>query len=103
MLLEQYNLSRLIDRMEAEGLVARVPFPGDARRQFVQITAQGRALHKRMWPVYGAAIERHVGCKFSEPETALLAELLARIAAPAAVAEVSERSPPARPRPGSPP
>ena len=48
-LFEQYNLSRLLDRMEAEGLVRRIPFPGDKRRQLVEITAEGRALQKRMW------------------------------------------------------
>jgi hypothetical protein len=27
----------------------------------VVITAAGRELQKRMWPVYGAAIQKHVG------------------------------------------
>src|SRR5690348_3317951 len=34
-LFEQYNLSRLLDRMEADGLVRRIPYPGDKRRQWV--------------------------------------------------------------------
>jgi DNA-binding MarR family transcriptional regulator len=85
MLLEQYNLSRLLDRMEAEGLVTRVPYPGDGRRQLVQITAQGRGLHKRMWPVYAAAIQRHVGCRIDRQEAVLLTDLLRRISAPAEV------------------
>src|SRR4051812_33998597 len=41
LLFEQYNLSRLLDRMEAEGLVRRIPFPGDKRRQLVEITEEG--------------------------------------------------------------
>src|SRR4051794_9972427 len=59
MLFEQYNLSRLLDRMEAEGLVRRIPYPGDKRRQRVEITEAGRVLQERMWPVYGAAIEAY--------------------------------------------
>ena len=67
-LFEQYNLSRLLDRMEAEGLVRRIPFPGDKRRQLVEITQEGRALQERMWVVYGAAISRFFGEKLGEKE-----------------------------------
>ena len=45
-LFEQYNLSRLLDRMEADGLVRRIPYPGDRRRQLVEITDRGRALQQ---------------------------------------------------------
>ena len=81
MLLEQYNLSRLLDRMEGDGLVRRVPYPGDKRRQLVEITAQGRALHKRMWPVYAAAIERHVGARITETEGEDLGRILGKLLA----------------------
>src|SRR4051794_15270328 len=37
-LVAQYNLSRLLDRLETEGLVARAPHPDDARGQWVVIT-----------------------------------------------------------------
>jgi DNA-binding MarR family transcriptional regulator len=82
-LFEQYNLSRLLDRMEAEGLVRRVPYPGDKRRQLVEITQAGRALQRRMWAVYGPAISRYVGCRFTEGEAKELASLLGRLAPPA--------------------
>src|SRR5215211_7484979 len=79
MLLEQYNLSRLLDRMEADGLVRRIPYPGDKRRQLVEITAEGRALQKRMWPVYAAAIERHVGARLTEKDSEILTEVLGKL------------------------
>jgi DNA-binding MarR family transcriptional regulator len=82
MLLEQYNLSRLLDRMQADGLVRRVPYPGDKRRQLVEITAAGRALQKRMWPVYAAAIERHVGTRITEEESRVLADALPKLLPP---------------------
>lgn len=79
MLLEQYNLSRLLDRMEAEGLVRRRPYPGDKRRQLIEITAQGRLLQKRMWPVYAAAIQRRVGSRITQEEGVALAEVLSKL------------------------
>lgn len=79
LLFEQYNLSRLLDRMEAEGLVRRIPYPGDRRRQLVEITEEGRALQWRMWGVYGPAIDRFVGAKLTEKEAAQLAALLTKL------------------------
>ncbi len=78
-LFEQYNLSRHLDRMEAEGLVRRIPFPGDKRRQLVEITAEGRALQKRMWGVYGPAINRFIGGPLTETEAEQLAALLLKL------------------------
>lgn len=78
-LFEQYNLSRLIDRMEADGLVRRIPFPGDKRRQLVEITPEGRALQKRMWGVYGPAIASHIGKKLTEDEAVQLGALLLKL------------------------
>jgi DNA-binding MarR family transcriptional regulator len=78
-LFEQYNLSRLLDRMEVEGLVRRIPFPGDKRRQLVEITDEGRALQERMWPVYGAAINRFFGERLGEKEAGQLSALLLKL------------------------
>src|SRR5882724_565905 len=77
-LLAQYNLSRLIDRLEKEGLIAREPCADDARGQWVVITDKGRALQARIWKVYARAIERHVGEKLDDKAAALLADLLGR-------------------------
>jgi DNA-binding MarR family transcriptional regulator len=78
-LLEQYNLSRLLDRMETEGLVRRVPYPGDKRRQLVEITEEGRSLQRRMWGVYGPAINRSIGEKLTDEEATHLAALLLKL------------------------
>jgi DNA-binding MarR family transcriptional regulator len=77
MVLAQYNCSRLVDRLETEGLVRRIPFPGDRRRQLIEITEEGRALRLRMWPPYAQSIERHIGSKLNDADAARLAELLA--------------------------
>jgi DNA-binding MarR family transcriptional regulator len=79
LLLAQYNLSRLLDRLEKAGYVARRTCAEDGRGQIVAITPSGRALIKRMWPTYRAAIARHLGAKLSEDEAARLASLLGRL------------------------
>ena len=88
MLLAQYNLSRLVDRLAAAGHLIRAPSPADGRGQVLTITDGGRALLEAMWPAYAAAIQRHVGARLAEPQAAMLAALLDRLLdMPAAPAE----------------
>jgi DNA-binding MarR family transcriptional regulator len=77
-LLAQYNVSRLIDRLEREGLVRRETFDQDGRGRWLVVTDAGRDLQKRMWQVYAKAIERHIGTKLDEQDARTLARLLAR-------------------------
>lgn len=80
LLLAQHNVSRLIDRLESAGHVARRPCDEDGRGQMVVISRQGQELLTRMWPIYRAAIQRHVGLKLEgEAAAADLAELLDRL------------------------
>jgi DNA-binding MarR family transcriptional regulator len=79
MLLAQYNLSRLIDRMEAAGYVERRPCVDDGRGHFIAITAAGRAMRRRMWPIYARAIEATVGRRLSARQAATLGELLGHL------------------------
>jgi len=78
-LFAQYNLSRLVDRLENAGLVERQTCAEDARANWIVATEKGLALRERMWPIYAAAIERHVGSKLTEEEAATLAALLAKL------------------------
>jgi DNA-binding MarR family transcriptional regulator len=80
-LLAQYNLSRLLDRLTREGLVAREAHEADGRGQWVAITPAGRALQARMWKVYARSIEQHVGAKLDERAATALADLLGRLIA----------------------
>jgi len=79
LLLAQYNLSRLLDRMSETGLITRTPCEGDKRGQLLEISDEGTALRRRMWPVYAAAVERSVGLKLSGDEATTLADLLTRL------------------------
>src|SRR5436190_11488483 len=78
-LLAQYNLSRLLDRLEKEGLIRRKPCEDDARGQWVVITEEGRAAQARTWKVYARSIQRHVGEKLDERSATMLGGLLGRL------------------------
>ena len=79
LLLAQYNLSRLLDRMEGEGLIERERCSEDARCQWVKATKAGLTLRKRMWPVYAEAIQQAVGGKLSKTEAEKLGNLLGKL------------------------
>jgi DNA-binding MarR family transcriptional regulator len=51
-LLSNSGLSRLIDRMEADGVVRRASCSTDRRSYHVELTARGEEMLQRMWPVY---------------------------------------------------
>lgn len=80
-LLAQYNLSRLLDRLEKEGLVTREPCEDDARGQWVVVSEKGRATQARTWKVYARAIQKHVGERLDDKQATALAELLGRLTA----------------------
>lgn len=55
-LLSTSGLSRLVDRIEAAGLIRRVQCPGDRRSMHVELTDEGTEMLERMWPVYARGI-----------------------------------------------
>jgi DNA-binding MarR family transcriptional regulator len=82
--LAQYNVCRLVDRLEREDLVERRQCQVDGRNNVLLITAKGRALRRAMWPVYAAAIEAHFGAHLSETEAEQLGRLLGKLVRPEA-------------------
>lgn len=82
MLVTQYNLSRLVDRLEAAGFVERKRCPVDGRGHMLVLTQCGKGLRRRMWPVYAAAIEEVIGARLDKGEAAELARLLAKLTPP---------------------
>ncbi|RAZ88246.1 MarR family transcriptional regulator [Mesorhizobium hawassense] len=81
-LLAQYGVSRLLARLEAEGLVEKLPVSDDGRGQTVRITPSGRDMRRRIWTVYGASIAELMGDRLSADELKTLATLLARLRHP---------------------
>jgi DNA-binding MarR family transcriptional regulator len=78
-LLAQYNLSRLLDRLQKEQLIGRAAHEGDARGQWIVITDKGRAMQARIWKVYAKSIQKHVGDRLDDKAAATLADLLSRL------------------------
>ncbi len=79
LLLPQYGVSRLLARIEAAGHIARRPCDDDGRGHVLIITESGRALRRRMWPVYASALREAVEQRLSDAEAERLADLLAKL------------------------
>jgi DNA-binding MarR family transcriptional regulator len=79
LLFRQYNLSRLIDRLEDAKYVERKQCPEDGRGQVVVATAAGKKFQKQMWPVYRDAVTRRVASKLTNKEAAELGRLLEKL------------------------
>jgi len=79
LLLAQHNVSRLLARLDREGLVTRAPCPEDGRGATIRITPKGRDLRARMWPVYRDAVRSRLGPKLGDADIHKLAAMLGRI------------------------
>ena len=79
LLLPQYGLSRLLERMVLAGYVERKPHKEDRRGHVLAITPAGREIRRRMWPIYGAAIESAVGARLTDQEAVFLAKVLEKL------------------------
>src|SRR6185369_13806539 len=67
------NVTRLTDRMEKEGLVARFDCPMDGRGTVATLTDKGRALRAKMWPIYKKQIDTLFGKHLEAREAESLA------------------------------
>jgi DNA-binding MarR family transcriptional regulator len=75
----QPGLSRLVQRMEADGLVERRPDPDDGRAAILVTTAKGRRAYTRANRVYDAAVQEHFGRHLDARDGARLEEMLGRV------------------------
>ena len=85
-LAEQVGLSRsattrLIDRMERDGLVERRSCGTDRRGTFVGLTPQGEKAFRQAGRVHLRGIDQHVGSHLTSDEMADLRRILQRLAA----------------------
>ncbi len=72
----QPGLSRLVQRMEADGLVERRADPDDGRASVLVLTRAGRARFARADAVYTAALHEHFSPHITRAESRDLAQLL---------------------------
>jgi DNA-binding MarR family transcriptional regulator len=98
--LSRSTLTRVVDRLEADGLLVRERAQTDRRGAYAVLTETGRAALKRAWPVYARGIHAHFARYLSEEEVRTLTEALGRIDA---AARQTSPSPAARRLPRSSP
>ncbi|MBW4444800.1 MAG: MarR family transcriptional regulator [Plectolyngbya sp. WJT66-NPBG17] len=80
-LLSRSNLTRLVDRLEAAGLLRRERCANDRRGAFAVLTAAGLAMQQRMWEVYGAGIAEYFGDAIEDAEVEAMQQALRKILA----------------------
>jgi DNA-binding MarR family transcriptional regulator len=77
--LSRSNVTRLVDRLEEAGLVARERSAEDRRGAYAVLTDAGREMRQRMWPVYQAGIRELFESRLSDAEAQMLGEVLRRV------------------------
>ncbi|MGE8688734.1 MAG: MarR family winged helix-turn-helix transcriptional regulator [Achromobacter sp.] len=80
MVIARYNLTRLMDRLEADGLVERYRSDEDRRATYARLTPKGRALRREMWKVYEPAIDELFLSQLPPAQQASMAESFRLIA-----------------------
>lgn len=77
--LEKSRLSHQLTRLEARGLVAKRPTPGDGRGAAVEITPAGRRLHGRALPGHRARVQQHFADHVTPKEAAALRSVAGKV------------------------
>lgn len=78
-ILSRSGLSRLVDRLEAGGLLRRVLTPTDGRGAYAVLTEDGMEALRKAWPVYAAAIQQHFASLMNDEEANLMADAFTRM------------------------
>jgi DNA-binding MarR family transcriptional regulator len=73
------GITRLLDRLEDQGLVGKGECKADARVSYAVLTEAGLAKLKEAWPKHIEAVERRVAGVLSDEEIETLRELLGRL------------------------
>lgn len=73
------GITRLLDRLEDQGLVGKGECKEDARVSYAVLTEAGLAKIEEAWPEHVDAVERRVGAALSAEEIQTLSELLGRL------------------------
>lgn len=77
--LSRSGLTRLVDRLEAEGLLIRDRCGTDRRGAYAVITEQGIAALRRTWPIYARGIAEYFAQWLTLEEAAVLEAAFGRI------------------------
>jgi DNA-binding MarR family transcriptional regulator len=67
--LSRTGLTRLLDRIERDGLIRRVSVPEDRRGSYVVVTSAGSAMLRKMWPVYERVLDEQFAARIGNART----------------------------------
>ncbi|UWQ79694.1 MarR family winged helix-turn-helix transcriptional regulator [Leisingera sp. S132] len=88
LLLPQYGVSRLADRLARAGYLTRQDCSGDGRGQVLLITPEGARTRAQIWTVYSDTMQQAVTPHFSRGEARRLSELLGKLLRPASAGKI---------------
>jgi DNA-binding MarR family transcriptional regulator len=74
------NLTRLVDRLETEGLLRRESCPNDRRGSYAVLTEKGAKARLAAWPIVSRGIVELFASHVSDEEARLIGEVLRRVA-----------------------
>jgi DNA-binding MarR family transcriptional regulator len=78
-LLSRSGMTRLVDRLQREGLLERTRCECDARGAFAELTAKGLETLARVRPAHLAGVRERFVSKLSEDEMRMLSEIWERL------------------------
>ncbi|SDD32929.1 DNA-binding transcriptional regulator, MarR family [Kordiimonas lacus] len=78
-LLAQYQMSRVLGRMEAAGLITLAKMEQDKRGRTVTITAEGSRVRATMWECYGTFLRTRFDGALEPAQLSSLSDLMAQL------------------------
>ena len=75
----RFNVTRLCDKLEAEGLIQKHKCDKDKRGVYAILTPEGQKLRKKMWATYKSLIDEKFSSKLSTDEHKALIELMKKV------------------------
>lgn len=76
LLVNRTNITRLVDRLEAAGLIQRETCKSDRRGSFAVLTKTGFEMQQKMWAVYAQSIAQFFGRRLTETDVATFTKAL---------------------------
>lgn len=73
------SLTRLIDRIEEDGLVSREPDAADGRGTLAVLTKVGRERYRSVKPVYLRSLQRHFGAALADADVANISRAFTKL------------------------
>ena len=79
LMMNKSSLTRLVDRIEADGLVTREADAADGRGTLAALSKVGRERYRSVKPVYLRAIQRHFGAPLADTDVTNLHRALSKL------------------------